>query len=275
MTLELTMREGMSADTDDPTALILADRLASLGTLVAGVAHEINNPITYVIGNLSELEGLTGAMREALTAYRGLADPSQAAEIEAKLAQAGGLEVLDEILADALEGADRIRELIRDLLDLSRQSGQGHEALDVHELLATSLRLVARRAQPVAALRRDFGALGRVEGDRTQLGQVLLNLLNNAIDACQPADPQQHAIRVRTRDEAGRVAVEVSDTGGGIPDDLKPRVFSPFFTTKRVGEGTGLGLYISRRIAEAHGGTLDFQSDGAGTIFRLTLPARP
>jgi signal transduction histidine kinase len=266
---------------DDPSALIRADRLASVGTLLAEVAHEVNNPISYVIGNLGELERLTAAMREALGGYRSLVERTAGAaelirSVEAKLEQAGGLSSLDELVTDALEGASRIRELIHDLLALSRDSGPSLEVLDVHDLLDSTLRLVARRLEPVARLSCDYRASSRVSGDRTRLSQVFLNLFTNAIDACKPPDPSRHAISVRTRDVAGGVAVEVEDSGVGIPPELQPRIFTTFFTTKQVGEGTGLGLYISRRIIESHGGTVDFRSErSGGTTFRVFLPSRP
>jgi signal transduction histidine kinase len=266
---------------DNPSALILADRLASLGTLVAGVAHEVNNPITYVIGNLTELERLTAAMREAVVGYRRVVlDLAGSADlvgsIEAKLEEAGGLGSLDEILSDALEGASRIRDLIRDLLALSRDAGPSCEVVDVHELLDSTLRLVSRRLGPVARLSREYDAEGRVSGDRTRLSQVFLNLLTNAIDACNAAHASRHVILVRTEDVADGVAIEITDSGPGIPLELHPRVFTPFFTTKEVGEGTGLGLYISRRIIESHGGALDFRSEAArGATFRVFLPSRP
>jgi signal transduction histidine kinase len=270
---------------DSPSALILADRLAALGTLVAGVAHEVNNPITYVIGNLGELERLTAAMREVLAGYRcAVAELGGSEElnqsIEAKLSEAGGLGSLEEILADALEGASRIRDLIRDLLSLSRDSGPSREVVDVHELLDSTLRLVSRQLGPVAQLAREYRAQSRVSGDRTRLSQVFLNLLTNAIDACaidapQAGDPSRHAISVRTEDVDGGVAIEIADSGDGVPQELQPRLFTPFFTTKKVGEGTGLGLYISRRIIESHGGSLDFRSQGGGgATFRVFLPNR-
>jgi signal transduction histidine kinase len=266
---------------DDPSVLIRADRLASLGRLVAEVAHEVNNPISYVIGNLAELERLAGAMREALGAYRGLVERMDGGadlvrSLESKLDEAGGLSGLDEILTDAIEGASRIRDLIQDLLALSRESGRSREPLDVHEVLESTLRLVGPRLDPVARLSRDYLASSRIPGDRTRLGQVLLNLLTNAIDACDSPDRSRHQISIRTEDVAGGVAIEVEDSGGGIAPERQPLVFTPFFTTKDAGEGTGLGLYISRRIVEAHGGTLDFSSEEAGgATFRVFLPGRP
>jgi len=271
---------------DRPSALILADRLAALGTLVAGVAHEVNNPITYVIGNLGELERVASAMREALVGYRcAVAELGGSTElipsIEAKLDEAGGLGSLDEILTDALEGAGRIRDLIRDLLSLSRDSGPCCEVVNVHEILDSTLRLVSRRLGPMAQMSREYDAEHQISGDRTRLSQVFLNLLTNAIDACAlaaegDAEPSQHEISVRTEDVEEGIAIEVADSGVGIPRELQARLFTPFFTTKKVGEGTGLGLYISRRIIESHGGRLDFRSKaGAGATFRVFLPNRP
>jgi signal transduction histidine kinase len=265
---------------DDLSALILADRLACLGTLVAGLAHELNNPISYVQGNLVELERLSGAMRETLLAYRrrlqSLPDgPEQVREIEAKLEEAGGLSTLEEIVCDALEGAGRVRDLVRDVLALCHDADPSHEGVDPHDVLDSSLRLVSRRLGPVARLHRDYAATREVNADRTRLGQVVLNLLTNSIDACAPGERDQEVITVRTEDVENGVAIEIEDSGAGVPPELHDRVFEPFFTTKRVGEGTGLGLHISRRIVESHGGTLDFRPrPGGGTTFRVVLPAR-
>ncbi len=258
---------------EDTHALMIADRLASLGTLVAGVAHEINNPITYVLGNLGDLERLAGAMREAILAYRGDATPDVIESAETKIFQAGGLEVLDEILSDAQEGAVQIRDLVRDLLQLSRASPQSSTPVNVHEILDSSLRLVAKQLATQADLVRDYRATREVEADRAKLAQVFMNLITNAMHACVPPDPTRHTIIVRTQDTDHGIELEVQDSGEGIPDEIQHRVFTPFFTTKELGEGTGLGLYISRKIVEQHSGSISFRCPpSGGTIFCVRLP---
>jgi two-component system, NtrC family, sensor kinase len=269
-----------SAPADQTTdGLVLADRLAGLGTLVAGVAHEINNPITYVVGNLGELEGVLAAARDALERYRAeleRLDPESGATLaeacERKLSEAGGFELADEVLDDALEGARRIRDLVRDLLSLSRGS-PSRAPIQVHELLDFTLRMVRGQLARCAALRRDFRATRRVDGDRARLGQVFLNIVDNAIQAFPDPDPERHWLEVRTRDTERGLEIEFESNGAPIPAEVRPHIFAPFFTTKGPDDGTGLGLYISRRIAEDHGGTLEFESpESGGTLFRLRLP---
>ncbi len=258
---------------EDPNALMITDRLASLGTLVAGVAHEINNPITYVLGNLGDLERLVVAMREAILTYRGGATPDVIASAETKIFQAGGLEVLDEILSDAQEGAIRIRDLVRDLLQLSRASEESSTPVNVHEVLDSSLRLVAKQLAARAVLVRDYRATREIEGDRAKLAQVFMNLITNAMHACTPPDPERHTIVLRTQNTDAGIELEIHDSGNGIPEEIQHEIFTPFFTTKNLGEGTGLGLYISRRIIEQHGGSISFRCPRpGGTIFRVQLP---
>ncbi len=275
---ESSVEEPTSPSLDDAsaTAQAIADRLASLGTLVASVAHEVNNPITYVLGNLGELERLTAAMREAILSHRGdCRDPLASAQAELKIQQAGGLELLDELFADVCEGAMRIRDLVRDLLSLSRPPERVTDPVNVHEILDSTLRLASRQIAQVATLEVAYGATRLVPGDRARLGGVFLNLIRNAVHACQPPDPEQQRICVSTRDEGERVVIEVRDSGVGIPPEQRERVFEPFFTTKDPGEGTGLGLFISRRIVEEHRGSLGFRDAGErGTIFAVELPAQ-
>ncbi|MFQ5698590.1 MAG: sensor histidine kinase [Myxococcota bacterium] len=271
-------------------SLVLVDRLALLGTLVASVAHEVSNPITYVVGNLGELERLCGALREAVTGYRQMAAelPASAqriAQVEAKLVQVGGLDGMDEILGDALEGAGRIRDLCADLLALSRDARPDRwQPIDVHALIDWSLRLVRSRLEPIARVERLDGATRPALGDRTQLGQVVLNLLTNAVDACAidaganggcgTGEPPGR-IRIETQDREGGIEISIRDTGCGVPEKIRARLFDAFFTTKPEGEGNGLGLYISRRIVEQHGGRLEFlAAPGGGTTFRVFLPSR-
>jgi signal transduction histidine kinase len=265
----------------DPGTLMVADRLAALGTLVAGVAHEINNPITYVLGNLGELERICLAMREALLGYRtallrsGAALAARCDDFEQKIEEAGGAELLDELFADAIDGARRIRDVVSDLLRLSHPSERSTTPVDVHELLDSTLRLVGQRLAAAARLDRDYAATRRIEADRAKLGQVLLNLITNAIDACQPPDPDRHVVTVSTRDADEGICVSVADTGHGVPPYLRERIFEAFYTSKPVGAGTGLGLFISRRIIDEHGGRLEVQSDeGRGACFTLWLPER-
>ena len=255
---------------------------AETTALVAGVAHEINNPITYVLANLAELERSCGAIAETLAGYRaalrasgGPDAESRIADVESKLDDCGGLELAAELLCDATEGAQRIRDLVRDLLSLSRPCQRATSPLSISDVLEQTLRLVARSLGARAELVRDFRATGEIEGDRTRLGQVFLNLLQNAIDACAAAPGSAHQIVVRTRDSADGVRVEVEDTGTGVSDELAASIFAPFFTTKSQSAGTGLGLYLSRRIVAEHDGSLELvRIPGCGTVFRVELPRR-
>jgi two-component system NtrC family sensor kinase len=256
---------------------------AELATLVAGMAHEINNPISYVIGNLNELASISATLADTLARYRdelrGLAGDSAAtriAEVESKLHELGGFALAEELLADASEGAHRIRDLVRDLLSVSRSSHLVSGPLRIDEVLEQTLRLVARPLAARAELVRDFAATHIVFGDAARLGQVFLNLLCNALDACAAAPERAHRIHVRTRDLARAVRIEIDDTGSGIEPGERARVFAPFVTTKPAGAGTGLGLYVSTRIVAAHRGEIGFESlPGGGTRFWVELPVIP
>jgi len=250
--------------------------------LVAGVAHEINNPITYVLANLAELERSCVSIGETLAGYRaalrasGVPDvESRIVDLESKLEGCGGLDLAAELLDDATHGAQRIRDLVRDLLSLSRSGERSTQPLSISEVLEQTLRLVARSLCAGAELVRDFRATREIDADRRRLGQVFLNLLQNAIDACAASPGHAHQVAVRTRDTADGVRVEIEDTGSGVPTELAVSIFAPFFTTKSQTSGTGLGLYISRQIVAEHGGSLELvQSAGCGAIFRVDLPAR-
>ena len=252
------------------------ERLATLGTLVACVAHEVNNPITYVLGNLSELERTLDSLDQALAAYR--SEPSISAEvhaeIEAKRGQTENLEVSREILADTLEGAERIRDLVRDLLQLAHPAQRGAPSVNPHEVIESTLGLMGRRLASVAEIVRDFQATQWVAVDRARLGGVMLNLLSNALHACTPGDPSQQRIEIRSRDVAGGIEIEVEDSGRGVSPAEREQIFAAFFTTKSEGEGHGLGLFISRKLMEESGGALSFRvGEGGGTIFCIRAPA--
>jgi signal transduction histidine kinase len=244
------------------------------------VAHEIQNPISYVLAGLYGLREMIPPLESTLETYRGLARralPREAeAEIrgaESKLEQAGGLEDLESLVADTLEGAERIRDLVRDLLTLSRPRGMEPGPVDVNEVLGATLRLVSRGLRGRAALEQDLRATRSVVGNAAHLGQVFLNLLTNAVEACDPPDAARHRIVVRSADTSEGIRVEVRDTGVGIPRALGSRVFEPFFSRRESGRGMGLGLYLSRRIVEQHGGTIGYRGGpGGGTTFFVELP---
>jgi PAS domain S-box-containing protein len=229
--------------------LMIADRMASIGTLAAGVAHEINNPLTYLLASLERLEkSLRQGERESDTCA---------------------------MIAAALEGARRIRSIVSDLSTFSHV-GEGRKVLlDVRQMLESSIRMAKNEIRFRARVVRDYGDVPPLLASDSRIGQVFLNLLVNAAQAIPEGDADANEIRVATRtDERGSVVVEVSDTGAGVPADMVEKIFDPFVTTKPRGVGTGLGLYICRNIVRSLGGEIAVEGRASGgSTFRVTLPA--
>jgi PAS domain S-box-containing protein len=237
--------------------LAQADRMASVGMLAAGVAHEINNPLTYVLANL---EGLAAELRVR----------------EAQRPAADGRDDLEALARDALDGAQRIRKIVRDLMVFSGTTSDRLEPVSLNQVIEGAINMSRGEVKYRARLVTELGATPPVQGNEGRLAQVFLNLLVNAAQAIPEGDAEHHRITVRTWAEPGAVLAEVTDTGAGIPADVLPRIYEPFFTTKSTGVGTGLGLAISRRIIEEAGGRITAESrPGEGARFLVRLPAAP
>ncbi len=233
------------------------DRLASLGTMAATLGHEISNPLTYVLMSIDFLE-------------RELGTPS----LELPSGRLGGvLEGLGELRF----GADRVRSIVQSLRVAAHGEWAGPLGSLLAPVLSTAAIIAGGEIRTRAQLREALGATPIVQGDETKLTQVFVNLLVNAAQAMRDVTPYRNEIELRCgTDQVGHAVVEIHDTGCGIPDELQARVFDPFFTTKPVGLGTGLGLFVSRSIVEAHGGSITFESEvGRGTTFRVSLPPAP
>ncbi len=232
--------------------LMVADRMASVGTLAAGVAHEINNPLASVIANLEM------AIQDVMTLAKGTELPPD----------------LSDELQDARIAADRVREIVRDLKIFSRAEEERQGPVDVEDVLESTLRMAWNELRHRARLVRNYAKIPPVEANESRLGQVFLNLVVNAIHAIPMGNYDGNQITVSTSvNSEGNVVVGIADTGSGIADDVRPRLFTPFFTTKPVGVGTGLGLAISHRIVSQLGGELTFESEvGKGTEFKVALP---
>jgi PAS domain S-box-containing protein len=243
--------------------LMVSDRMASVGTLAAGLAHEINNPLAAVIANLD-------FMAESLG--RSLTGDAPAGSSPA--GDAWLREDLKGPLEDAREAAQRVRFIVRDLKIFSRSpSDERPAAVDVRPILESSLRMAWNEIRHRAHLVKDYDPVPGVLANEARLGQVFLNLIVNAAQALPEGHADHNEIRVRTRLAGARVVIEVSDTGPGIPPEIIGRIFDAFFTTKAVGVGTGLGLAICQRIVTDMGGELTVTSTrGKGTTFCVALP---
>ena len=229
----------------------LNDRLAAVGTLAAGVAHEINNPLTFVGSNLIY----------ALEALENL--PGMEPKLQAELL---------ECLRDAAEGSRRVAMIAKDLKSFARPSDDLLGPVDVRQVLDSTINLVRSQLANIE-VQRDYGTAVPAAANEARLGQIFVNLLTNAAQAMPPSQPSPW-IKVRTRLDEGRVIVEVEDNGSGISPEVRERMFDPFFTTKEIGQGTGLGLYVTHRIVSELGGTIGVESAvGVGTTFRISLPS--
>lgn len=234
--------------------LIVSDRMASVGTLAAGVAHEINNPLSYVAANVEM------AIAEV---------HSQAVE-----SPSARNDELEDMLRSAHQGVVRITRIVRGLKTFSRVDEERRVALDLIPVIELAVNMTFNEIRHRARLVKDYGKVPLVDADDSRLGQVFINLLVNAAHALPDGNMDAHEIRVSTStDSRGRAVVEIRDTGSGIPPDLLDRIFDPFFTTKAIGVGTGLGLAITHNIVTGMGGEISVESVvGRGTMFRVSLP---
>ena len=255
-----------------------SEKLASIGQLAAGVAHEINNPIGFVNSNLGSLAGYANELMTVLDAYTGIHDQLPA-EVQATVAQQiDGIDLaylrddLADLIAESRDGLDRVKRIVQDLKDFSRMGETQTQPADLHHCLDSTLNVVANEIKYKADVVKCYGELPDIQCVASQLNQVFMNLLVNAAQAIDG----RGTITITTGREGEQVFVAVRDTGSGIAPDKLNRIFDPFFTTKPVGTGTGLGLSVSYSIVERHGGRIAVDSTvGEGTEFTVWLPVRP
>jgi two-component system NtrC family sensor kinase len=265
---------------DAQDKLMQSEKLASIGQLAAGVAHEINNPIGYIFSNFGTLEKYLADLFEMLGAYEeaetALAGTPAAARLHA-LRERIELDYLKEdiptLMAESKEGISRVRKIVQDLKDFSRvDARQEWEWVDLHQGIDSTLNIVNNEIKYKADVVKQYGQLPDIECLPSELNQVFMNLLVNAAHAITA---ERGTITIRTGCAGNEVWAEVSDDGCGIARENLTRIFDPFFTTKPVGKGTGLGLSLSYGIVKKHDGRIEVRSEPrGGTTFRVTLPLR-
>jgi two-component system NtrC family sensor kinase len=251
-----------------------SEKLAAIGQVAAGVAHEVNNPLSFMLSNLESLRSYFADLRQVLDAWH--ESPEAGRALEAKLDVAGILADIAPLLDETAHGGRRVRAIVQELKSFSRQDEAALESVDLADVARSTLLLTEREVTARAQLVRQLEPALVALAPRQKLHQVALNLVVNAIQAVEarPLEPgQRHTITLATRTVGDEVLLEVSDTGCGIPENLRTRIFEPFFTTKPVGIGTGLGLSVCALVAERTGGTIDLRSTvGLGSTFTVRLP---
>jgi two-component system, NtrC family, sensor kinase len=267
---------GKKAEMERLQAQVLqAEKMASLGQLAAGVAHELNNPAGFIYSNIDLLKAYVERLKSYLSDYDNLTLPPEVAArisaIKKEIDYHNIIADLDSILADCYTGAERIRDVVQNLRLFSRLDEAAVKRVDLNEGIESTVRLLSGYYKSGRInLVRDYGEVPQVNCYAAQLNQVWMNLLVNAAQAIGTLAGE---VRIATRCEGRTVMISVSDTGAGISPDELTRIFDPFFTTKPVGEGTGLGLSISHGIVERHGGKIEVESAaGRGTTFTVSLP---
>src|SRR3989442_7881238 len=255
--------------------LVHNEKMASLGQLAAGVAHELNNPAGFIFSNMMLLPAYLSGLEQVLSAYAELTLPADAAahinEIKLDVNYDNILTDLSSIASDCYSGAERIRDVVQNLRLFSRLDEAEFKQVDLHEGIDSTIRLLSKYyTSRFITLKRDYGDLPPVNCYAGQLNQVWMNLL---INAAQSIGENMGEVRIKTRCEREIVIASISDTGKGIAPEHLRKIFDPFFTTKPVGDGTGLGLSITHGIVERHCGTIEVESIlGQGSTFTIAIP---
>jgi signal transduction histidine kinase len=257
---------------------VQSEKLAGLGQMVAGVAHEINNPLAFVGNNVAVMQRDVGGIRKLLELYK-QADGSVPADLRQRITELEEqidlnytLENLEGLFARSREGLRRIQQIVKDLRDFARLDESDLSECDLNAGITSTLNIIqghAKRKQ--VRLVTDLAPLPPVTCYPAKINQVIMNLVGNAIDASH----DEGEVTIRSRADGANVILEVKDNGTGIPQAIREKIFDPFFTTKPQGEGTGLGLSISYGIVHDHGGEIEVESEvGKGSLFRVTLPVK-
>jgi len=256
--------------------LVQSEKLASLGQLAAGVAHEINNPVGFISSNLGALDGYFKQLQQMLDAYRQAEAAIGDDQLEA-LRQRLDLDFLREdiptLIRESKEGIGRVAQIVKDLKDFSRvDNDQNWQWANLQQGIDSTLNIVASELKYKADVIKHYAPLPEIECLASQLNQVVMNLV---INAAQAIGPERGTITISNGVEGESIWLEVADNGCGIAPDALQNIFDPFFTTKPVGEGTGLGLSLSYGIVKKHHGEISVSSElGKGTTFRVVLPIR-
>ncbi|MCP1441394.1 signal transduction histidine kinase [Pseudomonas sp. GGS8] len=260
--------------------LVQSEKLASLGQLAAGVAHEINNPIGFISSNLGALDGYFKQLQAMLDAYREAEAAITSSDVLERLGQLREkveLEFLREdiplLIKESKDGINRVGQIVKDLKDFSRvDSNQEWQWANLQQGIESTLNIVANELKYKADVVKEYQTLPEIECLPSQINQVIMNLI---VNASQAMGPERGTITLRTGLEGETVSIEVADTGSGIEPECLQKIFDPFYTTKPVGQGTGLGLSLSYGIVKKHRGDISVRSEvGVGSTFRVELPVR-
>ena len=268
------LREAHEALKRTQQQLLHSEKMASLGRLVAGVAHELNNPISFVLGNVHALQRYTDRLRQYLGAIHEHAPQAEQAALRAKLRIDHLLGDLPSLMEGTLEGAQRTADIVQGLKRFSAVDREERSAVDLNGVIERAIHWVCKGTAPAFQVHWSPGPACVVKGSAGQLLQVVMNLVQNAADACAMRDTPAPGLWITAEQAGDRVRLRFRDNGPGIAPAHLSRVFDPFFTTKPVGKGTGLGLSISYGIVEQHGGRLGAGNHvGGGAEFTLELPS--